>query len=64
VDATHPGTPPAFVPDFKQVRDAPGVYDKGGLSARRSGNAWIFAEGGREQDRITLLHLLTAKVAL
>jgi hypothetical protein len=68
LDAAHPGAPPAVLPDFKPVRRARGFFAEGGaggLTARRSQNAWlIVGQGSGPAQRIRLLRHLTATVRL
>ncbi|MCW2970201.1 MAG: hypothetical protein JWO23_1328 [Solirubrobacterales bacterium] len=68
LDAAHPGAHPAMLPDFKPVRRARGFFAEGGaggLTARRSQNAWlIVGQGTGAAQRIRLLRHLTATVRL
>lgn len=65
LDAAHPAAPAPTLPDFKPVRGAPGVFDQGGLTARREGGAWlIVTQGGGVARRVELLRHLTALVKL
>lgn len=52
---------PAALPDFKPVPGVPGFFTEGGLTAKRSGNAWLVVGQGTglaERMRL-LLHLST-----
>jgi hypothetical protein len=61
LDAAHPYTPPAALPNFRAVRGAPGIYAEGQLTARRSGPGWLVVEQGTGTgERIRLLTHLTA----
>jgi hypothetical protein len=63
LDAANPHSRSAALPDFKPVRGAAGFYAQGGLTARRSGNAWLIAaQGTGMRKRVQLLRHLTAVV--
>jgi hypothetical protein len=65
LDAAHPRARAAVLPDFRPVRGAPGLFAEGGLTARRSGNAWlIVGQGSGLAQRISLLRHLTITVRL
>lgn len=65
LDAAHPGTRPAALPDFEPVRGAPGIFDQGGLTARREGGGWLIVGQGRGvAQRVDLLRHLHALVKL
>lgn len=65
LDAAHPGTRAASLPDFKPVHGAPGVVDEGGLTARREGGAWlIVGQGSGVAQRVELLRHLRGIVKL
>lgn len=60
LDARHPGTRPAPLPDMKAVPRHPGVFaapgDGGMLVGRRVGNAWLVVDGGNGvQQRLEVL---------
>jgi hypothetical protein len=60
LDAANPYARAAVLPDFKPVRGAPGFFAQGGLTARRSGNAWlIIGQGSGLAQRMSLLRHLT-----
>lgn len=53
------------LPDFKPVPGAPGYFVQGGLTARRSGNAWlVVGQGTGLAERMRLLRHLVATVRL
>jgi hypothetical protein len=63
LDAEHPLSVAAALPDFHLLRGRSGVYAQGGLLARRSGTRWMLVKQGRSQsDRLALLDRLTAVV--
>jgi hypothetical protein len=63
LDAANPRTRAAALPDFKPVPKMPGFFAQGGLTARRSGNAWLIAaQGAGVRQRIQLLRQITAIV--
>jgi hypothetical protein len=63
LDAAHPGTPPAPLPNFRPVRGASGFFVQGSLAARRSGNAWlIVGQGSSLHQQMRLLRHLSAVV--
>ena len=65
LDAEHPRARAAALPDFKAVRGAPGFFSEGGLTARRSGNAWlIVGQGCGLAQRMRLLGHLTPTIEL
>jgi hypothetical protein len=66
LDAAHPGAFPAAIPGFRPVPHAPGFFGEGGgLTARRSGDAWlVVGQGSGLTQRISLLRHLTPTVAL
>jgi hypothetical protein len=69
LDAGHPGTPPAPLPDMKAVHGHAGVFtapgEGGALTARRVGNAWLVVDGGSGQgQRLAVLADLRAIVRL
>jgi hypothetical protein len=66
LDATHPGAPPAALPDWTPVAGAPGFFaEGGGVTARRLGDAWLVARQGTSlAERMRLLRHLTASVRL
>jgi hypothetical protein len=65
VDATHPGAPPAPLPEMTPVPGHPGIFDREGtllgrLTARRIGNAWLVVQGATNlQQRISAVNALT-----
>ena len=65
LDATHPGAPPAPLPDMTAVPGHPGIFDREGtlfgrLTARRVGNAWLVVRGATNlQQRISAINALT-----
>jgi hypothetical protein len=65
LDAAHPRARVAALPDWKPVRGAPGFFAEGGLTAKRSGNAWlVVAQGSGLTQRMSLLRHLTLTVNL
>jgi hypothetical protein len=65
LDAADPSARAAALPDFKPMKDAPGLFDQGGLTAKREGNAWLIAaQGSGVAQRVALLRHLTALVKL
>ncbi len=65
LDAAHPGARAAPLPDFEPVRESPGFFDEGGLTARREGGAWLIVrQGNGVAQRVDLLRHLTALVKL
>jgi hypothetical protein len=66
LDATHPGTRPAPLPDWKPVAGAPGFFaEGGGVTATRYANTWLLArQGSSLAERMRLLRHLTANVQL
>lgn len=65
LDAAHPGSRAAALPDFRPVRGAPGLVEEGGLTARREGSAWlIVGQGSGVAQRVRLLRHLNAIVKL
>jgi hypothetical protein len=65
LDAANPGSRAVALPDFKPVPGAPGFFAEGGLTARRSGNAWlVVGQGTGLTERVRLLRHLTATVQL
>lgn len=63
LDAARPGARPVDLPGFHAVRDAPGIFAGGSLTAMRSGNAWLVVEQGTgPAQRGLLLHHLSATV--
>jgi hypothetical protein len=63
LDAAHPGARAAALPNFKPVRAAQGFFAQGGLTAKRSGSAWlIVGQGSGLAQRMTLLRHLTSTV--
>lgn len=65
LDAAHPRAHAAVLPDFKAVRGAPGFFSEGGLTARRSANAWlIVGQGSGLAQRMRLLRHLTPIIEL
>jgi hypothetical protein len=66
LDATHPGTRPALLPDWRPVAGAPGFFAEGaGVTATRYANAWLVARQGSSQaERMRLLRHLTVTLPL
>jgi hypothetical protein len=65
LDALNPSARVAALPDFKAVRGAPGFFSEGGLTARRSGRAWlIVGQGSGLAERMRLLRHLSSTVEL
>jgi hypothetical protein len=65
LDAANPGARVVALPDFKPVPRMPGFFAQGGLTARRSGNAWlIVGQGTGLAERVHFLRHLTATVRL
>lgn len=65
LDAANPKARVVALPDFKPVAGAPGYFAQGGLTARRSGNAWlIVGQGTGLAERMRLLRHLAATVRL
>ncbi len=67
LDATHPGTAPAALPDMKPLPGHSGAFQAlgwdGRLLGRRTHNAWLVVEGGSSvQQRLTVLEHLHATV--
>lgn len=67
LDATHPGTAPAALPNMKPLPAHSGVFQAlgwdGRLLGRRTHNAWLVVEGGSSvQQRLTVLEHLRASV--
>lgn len=67
LDATHPGTAPAALPEMKPLPGHSGVFQAPGwdgrLLGRRTQNAWLVVEGGSSvQQRLTVLEHLHASV--
>jgi hypothetical protein len=67
LDATHPGTAPAALPNMKPLPGHSGVFQAlgwdGRLLGRRTHNAWLVVEGGSSvQQRLTVLEHLHATV--
>jgi hypothetical protein len=63
LDAAHPQSVAAALPDFHPVRSEPGIFAEGGLSAKRAGPGWLVVEQGRSPaERSLLLRRLTASV--
>lgn len=65
LDATHPGTRPAPLPDWRPVAGAPGFFaEGGGVTATRYANTWIVArQGSSLAERMRLLRHLTVSIA-
>lgn len=61
LDATHPGTRPAPLPDWRPVAGAPGFFaEGGGATATRYANTWLVArQGSSLAERMRLLRHLT-----
>jgi len=65
LNAADPGTRATALPDFEAVHGSPGFLDEGGLTAKRTGNAWlIVGQGSSVAQRVALLRHLTALVKL
>jgi hypothetical protein len=65
LNAADPGARAGELPDFNAVTGAPGFVDEGGLTARRTGNAWlVVGQGTNVGQRIALLRHLSAIVKL
>jgi hypothetical protein len=65
LDAAHPRARAAALPDWKPVRGAPGFFAEGGLTAKRSGGAWlIVAQGSGLAQRMSLLRHLAPTIKL
>jgi hypothetical protein len=69
LDAAHPGSTPAAIPNLKPMPQAPRFFNgpsaRGELTATRTGNAWLVVEGGSgPTQRLLLLRHLTATVKL
>ena len=65
LDAAQPDGPVADLPGLHRVRGAPGIFAGGGLTARRSGDAWLVVGQGRgPAQRMLLLDHLGASVHL
>ncbi len=66
LDATHPGTRPAPLPDWRPVAGAPGFFAEGaGATATRYANTWLLArQGSSLAERIRLLRHLTVTLTL
>jgi hypothetical protein len=65
LDAANPRVRTAALPDFKPVPRAAGFFFEGGLTARRSGNAWlIVGQGDGLSERMRVLRHLIATVGL
>jgi hypothetical protein len=65
LDATHPGRPPAPLPDWSPVAGTPGFFAEGGVTATRYANTWLIArQGSSLAERIHLLRHLTATLPL
>jgi hypothetical protein len=65
LDAAHPGSPPAALPETRPVAGHPGVFDapgsiQGHLTGRRVGSAWLVVQGGSGlRQRLAVLNDLT-----
>jgi hypothetical protein len=65
LDAGNPSARATALPDFKPVRGAPAFFSEGGLTARRSGKAWlIVGQGSGLAERMNLLRHLSSTVKL
>ena len=65
LDAAQPGGPVADLPGLHRVRAAPGIFAGRGLTATRSGDAWLVVEqGSGPAQRMLLLHHLGASIHL
>lgn len=65
LDAANPKARVVALPDFKPVAGAPGYFAQGGLTARRSGNAWlVVGQGTGLVERMHILRHLAATVRL
>jgi len=65
LDAAHPRTRAAALPDWKSGPGAPGFFSEGGLTARRFANAWLVVkQGSGLAQRMRLLRHLSATVRL
>jgi hypothetical protein len=65
LDAANPRARAAALPDWKPVRGALGYFTEGGLTAKRSGNAWlVVAQGSGLAQRMSLLRHLTPTIKL
>jgi len=66
LDAAHPGTRPAPLPDWRPVAGAPGFFGEGaGVTATRYANTWLVArQGSSLAERIRLLRHLTVTLPL
>jgi hypothetical protein len=70
LDASHPGRTPAPIPGLRAVTGEPGYFNgpgdfKGELTAVRRGDAWLVLAGGKDlEQRLEVLHHLTASVRL
>jgi acyl dehydratase len=63
LNAADPGALAGELPDFNAVTGAPGFVDEGGLTARRTGHAWlVVGQGTNVGQRIALLRHLSAIV--
>ena len=67
LDATHPGTAPAAMPDMKPLPRHSGVFQAlgwdGRILGRRTHNAWLVVEGGSSvEQRLSVLEHLHATV--
>jgi hypothetical protein len=65
LDAAQPGARVADLPGLHPIRAAPGIFAGGGLTAMRSGNAWlVVGQGSGPAQRMLLLHHLGASLHL
>jgi hypothetical protein len=72
LDAAHPGSTPALIPGLGPTPGSPSVFEgesgfyggPTGLTARRSGSAWLAVEGGNNAERAELLQDLSATLNL
>lgn len=63
LDAAHPYSRAAALPDFKPVTSAPGFVDQGSLTAKREGIAWVIVgQGSGVSQRVELLRHLHALI--
>ncbi len=70
LDAAHPGSAPAAIPGLRPIPGERGLLDglgppaEDGLTARRTGNAWLVVAGGSgPAQRIEVLRHLTVSIA-
>jgi hypothetical protein len=63
LDAAQPGARVGDLPGLHPVRTAPGMFAGGGLTAMRSGDAWLVVrQGSGPAQRMLLLRHLSASV--